>query len=71
MLYVLIVLAIIALIIFALIFPFTTLTVHYKDMQLDGRNITAKFLDEIVEMYEGVTQEEIAELLREQYGVEE
>ena len=44
---------------------------YYKDMQLDGRNITAKFLDEIVEMYEGVTQEEIAELLREQYGVEE
>ena len=35
MLYVLIVLAIIALIIFALIFPFTTITVHYKDMQLD------------------------------------
>ena len=35
MLYVLIVLAIIALIIFALIFPFTTIVVHYKDMQLD------------------------------------
>lgn len=35
MLYVLIVLVIIALIIFALVFPFTTITVHYKDMQLD------------------------------------
>ena len=35
MLYVLIVLAVIALIVFVLIFPFVTVAVHYKNLQLD------------------------------------
>ena len=42
-----------------------------RSFHSDDLLIERVFLDEIVEMYEGVTQEEIAELLREQYGVEE
>ena len=43
---------------------------YYKELELDGCNVNAKFQDEIVELYAGTDQETIAELLAEQYGIE-
>ena len=44
---------------------------YYKNFELDGCNIKAEFQDEIVEMYQGVDQETIADLLRTQYCSED